>query len=114
MADNNENCVAAGTGHTSARTTDVYQRTTKHSSEDPSRSFGAQDYVIRAAALASNDDLMRDVLLSLLNETPEQALAALSCSCWEEDLSANPAEQREWLRQSIASAITTPTPVGTL
>ncbi|MFI8380707.1 hypothetical protein [Pseudomonas sp. NPDC079086] len=81
---------------------------------DARQSFGAHDYVIRAAALSSDDELMRDVLLSLLNESKEQALAALKLSCWEEDLSADPAEQRELLRSSIAFAIAPHPSAGTL
>lgn len=76
--------------------------------------FGANAYVMRAAAIATYDEVAAEVLLSLLGETQAQALAALAASCWEEDLSANPAEQRELLRQSIASA-TAPRPsAGTL
>lgn len=68
--------------------------------------FGANAYAMRAAALATDDERATEVLLDLLGETEEQALSALSRSCWEEDLSADPAEQYELLRRSIASAIT--------
>jgi len=77
-------------------------------------SFGANAYVMRASAIATDDELAAGVLLSLLGETQSQALAALEASCWQEDLSANPAEQRELLRQSIASAIAPRPSAGTL
>ena len=76
--------------------------------------FGASAYAMRAAALATDDEAAIEVLLDLLGETEEQALAALKLSCWEEDLSANPAEQYELLRRSIASAIAPHASAGTL
>lgn len=75
--------------------------------------FGANAYAMRAAALATDDERAIEVLLDLLGETEEQALSALSRSCWGEDLSADPAEQYELLRRSIASAITPYPPADT-
>ena len=77
-------------------------------------SFDANVYAMRAAALATNDERAVEVLLDLLGETEEEALSALSRSCWGADLSSDPAEQRELLRRSIASAIVPHPSAGTL
>jgi hypothetical protein len=62
-------------------------------------------YIIRAAALASDDPVLRGVLLTLLDETEAEALSALRYSCWVADLSDDETEQRSLLRRSLISFV---------
>ncbi len=58
-------------------------------------------YILRAAAIASADPVVRAALCTLLLETECQVLEALEASCWAEDLSDDEAVQREQLRESL-------------
>lgn len=63
------------------------------------------EYTVRAAALATDDSVLRGVMLSLIDETEDEAYSALSLSCWAEDLHSDPIEQRAALRAAIMSAV---------
>ena len=60
------------------------------------------EYAVRAAALATEDQVVRSVLLGLIEESEEEALSALQRSCWAEDLHADPQLQRQALRASLS------------
>lgn len=62
-------------------------------------------YLVRAAALATDDLVLRGVMLSLIDETEEEAYDSLLLSCWEEDLHGDPAEQRASLRESLTPLV---------
>ena len=59
------------------------------------------EYEVRAAALATDDEVARRVMLGLIEETEAEALSALQRSCWAEDLRDDPHEQRQALRASL-------------
>lgn len=60
------------------------------------------EYAVRAAALSTDDQVARSVLLALIDENEAEALRALQCSCWAADLHSDPNEQRQALRASLA------------
>lgn len=66
---------------------------------------GADLYLLRAAALSSDDPLTAGVLLRLLGESPAEAEAVMRGSCWQEDLHDDPAVQRSQLRESLWSSV---------
>lgn len=62
-------------------------------------------YVVRVGAFATDDPVMRGLLLTILDETEAEALEALRCSCWCADLREDQNEQREQLRCALLGLI---------
>jgi hypothetical protein len=62
-------------------------------------------YVVRVGAFATDDPVMRGLLLTILHETEAEALEALRCSCWCADLREDQNKQREQLRCALLGMV---------